>query len=136
MIRTNPKRTVPVKSPDTIRTKLTQPWASWRIDRLTTYLTDLTQCEQTTQNNLSDISQLLNQLDINDHSVRNTIEDLIGGNIQRHRYFCEQLTQISTLLVNLLDHGNTLREICSTSKLTPSSISITNSTSTRRIKER
>ncbi|CAF1320472.1 unnamed protein product [Adineta steineri] len=28
MIRTNPKRTVPVKSPDTIRTKLTQPWAS------------------------------------------------------------------------------------------------------------
>lgn len=62
-------------------------------------------------------------------------------NIQRHRYFCEHLTQISTLLVSLLDHGNTLQEICSTSKLTttPSpSNSITNlpSTPTRRIKER
>jgi len=37
----DPKRTVPVKNIDTIRKKLTQPWASWRIDRLTTYLTDL-----------------------------------------------------------------------------------------------
>ncbi|UJR30102.1 hypothetical protein I4U23_017643 [Adineta vaga] len=137
IIRTNPKRTVPVRSLETIRKKLTQPWASWRIDRLATYLTDLTNDEQTTQNNLTDISQLLDQLNINDHSIRNTIGDLLESNIQRHRYFCEQLTQISTLLVNLLDHGNTLREICSTSKL-PISTSITNvsSTPTRRIKER
>ncbi|CAF4194785.1 unnamed protein product [Rotaria sp. Silwood2] len=41
IIRMNPKRTVPIKSLDTIRRKLTQPWSSWRIDRLTTYLTDL-----------------------------------------------------------------------------------------------
>jgi hypothetical protein len=141
IIRTNPKRTVPVKSLDTIRKKLNQPCASWRIDRLTTYLTDLTQDEQMTQNNLSDIAQSLNELNINDNSIRNTIGDLIEGNIQRHRYFCEQLTQISTLLVNLLDHGNTLREICSTSKITttpPTPTSITNSSSTtmRRIKER
>ncbi|CAF3649602.1 unnamed protein product [Rotaria sp. Silwood1] len=138
IIRMNPKRTVPIKSLDIIRKKLIQPWASWRIDRLTTYLTDLTEDEQTSQNNLSDISLLLDQLNINDHSIRNTIEDLIEGNIQRHRYFCEQLTQISTLLVSLLDHGNTLREICSTSKISTTPISITNlsSTSTRRIKER
>ncbi len=37
----DPKRTVPIKSLDTIRKKLTQPWGSWRINRLTTYLTDL-----------------------------------------------------------------------------------------------
>jgi hypothetical protein len=37
----DPKRTVPVKSLDTIRKKLTQPWSSWRINRLTTYLNDL-----------------------------------------------------------------------------------------------
>jgi hypothetical protein len=37
----DPKRTVPIKSLDTIRQKLTEPWASWRIDRLTTYLADL-----------------------------------------------------------------------------------------------
>ena len=37
----DPKRTVTVKSLDTIRKKLAQPGASWRIDRLTTYLTDL-----------------------------------------------------------------------------------------------
>ena len=40
-LSTDPKRTVPVKSFETIRKKLTQPWASWRIDRLTTYLADL-----------------------------------------------------------------------------------------------
>ncbi|CAF0803844.1 unnamed protein product [Rotaria sordida] len=138
IIRMNPKRTVPIKSLDTIRKKLTQPWASWRIDRLTTYLTDLTEDEQTSQNNLSDIALLLDQLDINDHSIRNTIDDLIEGNIQRHRYFCEHLTQISTLLVSLLDHGNTLREICATSKISTTPISITNlsSTTTRRTKER
>lgn len=37
----DPKRTVPVKSVETIRQKLTEPWASWRIDRLTSYLSDL-----------------------------------------------------------------------------------------------
>jgi len=117
--------------------KLSQPSASWRINRLATYLTDLTEDEQMTQNGLSDIAQSLDQLNINDHSIRNTIGDLIEGNIQRHKYFCEHLTQISTLLVSLLDHGNTLREI---SKITTTSspISITNSSSTtmRRIKER
>ena len=35
------KRTVPVRSFDMIRKKLMEPWASWRIDRLTTYLSDL-----------------------------------------------------------------------------------------------
>jgi hypothetical protein len=139
IIRTNPKRTVPVKSLDTIRKKLTQPWTSWRIDRLTTYLTDLTQDEQITQNNLSDIAQSLDQLNLNDHSIRHTIEDLLEGNIQRHRYFCEQLTQISTLLVSLLDHGNTLREICFNSRsstTTPTSITNSSSTTIRRLKER
>ncbi|CAF1316352.1 unnamed protein product [Adineta ricciae] len=138
VIRMNPKRTVPVKSLETIRKKLTQPWASWRIDRLTAYLADLTHDEQTTQNNLTDMSQLLDQLNISDCSVRNTIGDLIESNVQRHRYFCEHLTQISTLLVNLLDHGNTLREMCSTSKSSISSTSVTNvpSTPTRRTKER
>jgi hypothetical protein len=70
----DPKRTVPIKSIDTIRQKLIQPWSSWRIDRLTTYLSDLTQDEQMTLNQLSDITQLL---DINDQSIRTTIEDLI-----------------------------------------------------------
>ncbi|CAF0891935.1 unnamed protein product [Adineta steineri] len=123
IIRTNPKRTVPVKSVDTIRKKLTEPWTSWRIDRLTTYLSDLTQDEQMTQNQLSDMTQLL---DIDDQSIRTTVEDLIEANIQRHRCFCDQLSQISNLLVNLLDHGNTLRDICSMSK--PST--------TKRTKER
>lgn len=41
----DPKRTVPVKSFEIIRKKLSQPGASWRIDRLTTYLTDLV-CQQ------------------------------------------------------------------------------------------
>ncbi|CAF2635971.1 unnamed protein product [Rotaria sp. Silwood2] len=113
IIRTNAKRTVPVKSLDIIQKKLTQPWASWRIDRFTTYLSDLTQDEQMTQNQLSDMIQLL---DIDDVSVRTTVEDLIQANIQRQRCFCEQLTQISSLLVNLLDHGNTIRDICSISK--------------------
>jgi hypothetical protein len=108
IIRTNPKRTVPIKNLDTIRQKLTQPWASWRIDRLTTYLSDLTQDEKMTLNQLSDITQVL---DIHDPSIRTTIEDLIEANIQRHRCFCDQLTQISSVLVNLLDHGNTLRDI-------------------------
>jgi len=125
----DPKRTVPVKSIDTIRQKLTQPWASWRIDQLTTYLSDLTQDEQMTLNQLSDITQLL---DINDQSIRTTIEDLIEvrnfrfsgkhflfffvkANIQRHRCFTDQLTQISSVLVNLLDHGNTLRDISKSS---------------------
>jgi hypothetical protein len=31
--------------------------------------------------------------------------------MQRHRCFSEQLTQISSILGNLLDHGNTLRDI-------------------------
>ncbi len=44
----DPKRTVPVKNIDTIRKKLTQPWASWRIDRLTTYLTDLVSFQRVT----------------------------------------------------------------------------------------
>ncbi|CAF3344256.1 unnamed protein product [Rotaria sp. Silwood1] len=48
------------------------------------------------------------------------------ANIQRHRCFYEQLTQISNLLVNLLDHGNTLRDICSVSK----------TSTTKRTKER
>ncbi|UJR16377.1 hypothetical protein I4U23_003280 [Adineta vaga] len=113
IIRTNPKRTVPVKSIETIRKRLTEPWATWRIDQLTTYLSDLTQDEQMTQNQLSDITQLL---DIEDQSIRRTVEDLIEANSQRHRCFCEHLTQISTILVNLLDHGNTLQDICSMSK--------------------
>lgn len=29
-----------------------------------------------TQNNLSDMAQLLDQMNINDHTIRNTIEDL------------------------------------------------------------
>jgi hypothetical protein len=33
-----------------------------------------------TQNNLSDIAQSLDQLNINDHSIRNTIGDLIEVN--------------------------------------------------------
>ena len=37
----DPKRTVPVKSFDELQKKLTQPWSSWRIDRLTSYITDL-----------------------------------------------------------------------------------------------
>lgn len=37
----DPKRTVPVKSLESIRQKLTEPWATWRIDRLTSYLSDL-----------------------------------------------------------------------------------------------
>ncbi|CAF1338565.1 unnamed protein product [Rotaria sordida] len=123
IIRTNAKRTVPVKSLDIIQKKLAQPWSSWRIDRLTTYLSDLTQDEQMTQNQLSDMIQLLN---IDDESIRTTVEDLIQANIQRHRCFCEQLTQISSLLVNLLDHGNTLRDIYSVSK----------TSTTKRTKER
>ncbi|CAF1003570.1 unnamed protein product [Adineta ricciae] len=123
IIRTNPKRTVPVKSIDTIQKRLTEPWASWRIDRLTTYLADLTQDEQITQNQLSDITQLL---DTEDETIRTTIDDLIQANLQRHRCFCEQLTQISNVLVNLLDHGNTLRDICSMSR----------SSTTKRTKER
>ncbi|CAF1091998.1 unnamed protein product [Rotaria magnacalcarata] len=145
IIRMNPKRTVPIKSLDTIRKKLTQPWGSWRIDRLTTYLTDLTEDEQTSQNNLSDIAELLDELNINDHSIRNTIKDLLECNIQRHRYFYDQLAQISTILINLLDHGNTLREICSTSRIIATPILITNltptagatmATTTRKIKDR
>jgi hypothetical protein len=112
MIRTNPKRTVPIKSLDGIRQRLTQPWASWRIDRLTTYLSDLTHDEQMTLNQLSDITELL---DIDDPSIRTTIEDLIEANIQRHRCFSDQLTQISSVLANLLDHGNTLRDISKSS---------------------
>ncbi|CAF3367285.1 unnamed protein product [Rotaria sp. Silwood1] len=123
IIRTNAKRTVPVKSLDIIQKKITQPWASWRIDRLTTYLSDLTEDEQMTQHQLSDMLQLLN---IGDESIRTTVEDLMQANIQRHRCFYEQLTQISNLLVNLLDHGNTLRDICSVSK----------TSTTKRTKER
>jgi hypothetical protein len=70
----DPKRTIPVKNIDSIRKKLTQPWATWRIDRLTTYLSDLVQDEQMTQNQLSDIPELL---DIDDPSIRTTIQDLI-----------------------------------------------------------
>lgn len=105
-----------------------------------------------TQNNLSDIAQSLDQLNINDHTVRHTIEDLIEvrdvlpqstemielklfqGNIQRHRYFCDHLTQISTLLVSLLDHGNTIKEISSNSK--SPTISNSSPTTLRRTKER
>ena len=99
------------------------------------------------------MAQLLDQLNINDHTIRHTIEDLIEvrrkiierkeknecgfcskGNIQRHRYFCEQLTQVSTLLGSLLDHGNTIKEISSTAK----SPTITNASPTtlRRTKDR
>ena len=39
--RLDPKRIVPVKSADIMRKKLSQPWALWRIDRLTTSLADL-----------------------------------------------------------------------------------------------
>jgi hypothetical protein len=112
IIRTNPKRTVPIKSIDIIRQKLTEPWASWRIDRLTTYLSDLTQDEQMTIDQLSDITQTLT---IHDQSIRTTIEDLIEANIQRHRCFSDQLNQISNVLMNLLDHGNTLRDLSKTS---------------------
>jgi hypothetical protein len=112
IIRTNPKRTVPIKSLDTIRQKLTEPWASWLIDRLTTYLADLTHDEQMTVGQLSDITQTL---DIHDQSIQTTIEDLIEANIQRHRCFSDQLTQISNVLVNLLDHGNILRDVSKTS---------------------
>lgn len=41
------KRTVPVRTPETTRQKLVQPWASWRIDRLTSYLNDLVRRKQT-----------------------------------------------------------------------------------------
>ncbi|CAF2069878.1 unnamed protein product [Rotaria magnacalcarata] len=98
-------------------------WASWHIDRLTAYLSDLTQEEEITQNQLSDTIQ---SLDIDDESIRTTIDDLVQANIQRHRCFCEQLTQISSLLVNLFDHGNTLRDVCSVSK----------TSTTKRTKER
>jgi hypothetical protein len=37
----DPKRSIPIKSLDVIRQKLTEPWSSWRIDQLTTYLSDL-----------------------------------------------------------------------------------------------
>lgn len=95
---------------------MVQPSSSWRIDRLTSYIKDLTHDEQTTQNDLSDIVRVLK---IDDQSVKETIEDLLEANIQRHRCFCEQLTQISSLLVNLLDHGNTLKDVCSMSKTNP-----------------
>ncbi|CAF3366473.1 unnamed protein product [Rotaria socialis] len=123
IIRTNAKRTVPVKSLEIIQKKINQPWASWHIDRLTTYLSDLTQEEEITQNQLSDMIQ---SIDIDDESIRTTIDDLVQANIQRHRCFCEQLTQISSLLVNLFDHGNTLRDVCSVSK----------TSTTKRTKER
>ena len=88
LIILDPKRTIPIKSVDTIRQKLTQPWSSWRIDRLTTYLSDLTQDEQMTLNQLSDITQLL---DINDQSIRTTIQDLIEvrkfRSSERHCFF-------------------------------------------------
>jgi len=88
LIILDPKRTVPIKSIDTIRQKLIQPWSSWRIDRLTTYLSDLTQDEQMTLNQLSNITQLL---DINDQSIRTTIEDLIEVRkfrfLERHLLF-------------------------------------------------
>jgi len=61
-----------------------------------------------TVDQLADVAQVL---DIHDQSIRTTVEDLIEANIQRHRCFCEQITQISSILVNLLDHGNTLRDI-------------------------
>lgn len=127
IIRTNSKRTVPIQSPEIIRKKLTESNTSWRIERLTTSLTDLTQNEQLAQKNLSDIALSLDQLNIDDHSIRNAIGDLIEGNVQRHRYFCEHLSQISSLLSSLLDHGNTLKDICTNVK---------NSTNPRKLKER
>jgi len=85
-------------------------------------------------------------LNIDDHSIRNAIGDLIEvniwhfskelliyfffdfkGNVQRHRYFCEHLGQISSLLVSLLDHGNTLKDICTNAKT---------ATNSRKLKER
>lgn len=117
IIRTNPKRTVPVKTLESIRQQLTEPWSSWRIDQLTTYLSDLTHDEQMTINELTDLTR---SLDVNDQLTRTTIEDLIQANIQRHRCFSEQLTQISDVLVSLLEHGNTIRDLskCSTTKRT------------------
>lgn len=117
IIRTNPKRTVPVKSLETIRQQLIEPSSSWRIDQLTNYLSDLTQDEQMTINQLTDLTR---SLDVSDQSTRTTIEDLVQANIQRHRCFSEQLTQISNVLINLLEHGNTIRDLskCPTNKRT------------------
>lgn len=64
---------MPVKTVETIRKSLSEPWAAWRIDRLTTYLAELNDDEQTTQNQLSDILQ---SLQIDDQSVRTAVEDL------------------------------------------------------------
>jgi len=116
VIRLNSKRTVPLRSPETIRKIFLQTSSSWRIHRLTNYLTDLTEDEQTTQNVLTDLGQSLSQLKIDDEQIRVTIDDLIEENVQRHRNFAEQLTQISSLLLHLLTHENTLKEIQSTSK--------------------
>ena len=46
------KRTVPLRNPDTIRKQLLEPWASWRIDRLTSYLTDLVKIKSILNENI------------------------------------------------------------------------------------
>lgn len=100
LLHLDSKRAVPIKNPDTLRKRLFEPWASWRIERLTSYLNDLvsrsilnriqvelwttcrfrfiqTEDEQLTQENLSDIDRLMNQLKIENVSFEHVVHELI-----------------------------------------------------------
>lgn len=168
LVHSDSKRTVPIRSPETIRKKFMEPSASWRIDRLTSYLTDLVRRPLNTKifsfsTNFSSLDRrwtkdtecfvrywsIINSIKhrwwtvstehrrfnrgslfFSHRSSRTLIFSLFQENLQRHRSFSEQLTQISSLLVQLMNHGNTLKEISSSNKTTPLS------NSTRRTKER
>ncbi|CAF0796706.1 unnamed protein product, partial [Didymodactylos carnosus] len=125
--KTNPKRTVSMKSLQTVTKKLDSPDACWRIHCLTNYLTNLTCDEQETKKELSDIALSLNSLNITDKTIQNKIEDLLEANIQRHRCFCDQIGETKTILLSMLDHSKFVRDMLIRTK-TKTSISSSSST--------